>query len=141
MLHTEDFVDHAGHETEVIFPKINVQSGCLFNGRSRTLWLNYLQQWLVAMDPSAGNGESAQELRVSLPAPGKQRVHALSLNSWKVLVLMGDDSCLGVLLAAPGFPPDPHSPWRVDGQSESTALHLVVLRRRKSSERLTVPIA
>lgn len=125
------------------FPKINAWFGHLCNGRNRTLWLKYLLQWLGVMDPPAGKGEPAEELSVSLRAPGKQMVHALSFNSWKVLVPMGDASCLGVILAvqgSPRSPPHPHSPWRGDGHPESTALHLMVLTSKKSSQRLKIPI-
>lgn len=95
------------------------------------------------MDPPAGKGEPAPELSRSLHAPGMQMVHALNFNSWKVLVPMGDASCMEVILFAqesPRVPLHPHSPWQGEGHPESTALRLVVLRSRKSSERLHVPI-
>lgn len=83
------------------------------------------------MDPPAGKGEPAQDLSRSLPSPGKQMVHALSLNSWKALVPLGDASCLEVILGSQESPsPHPYSPWRRDGQTESTALHLMVFMRK-----------
>lgn len=134
LLHTENFIDYAGHETDGVFPKINVRFGRLCNGRNRMMWLKYLPQWLGVMDLPAGEGKLAQGLSGSLCAPGKPMVHALSFNSWKGLAPMGDTSCLAVIFAAqesPGSPLHPQNPWRGDGCPESTTLHLIVLMSKK----------
>lgn len=70
-------------------------------------------------------------------------VHAVSFNSWGGVGPYGRCLIHGCILAAqesPRSPSHPHSPWRGDGHPESTALHLIVLMSKKSSERLQIPI-
>lgn len=112
----------------VFSPQRNVQFGFLCSGRNREVCFKYLLWWLDVMDPPAGKGEPAQDLSRSLCAPGNQMVHALSLNSWKAFVPLGGASGLEVILGSQESPrPDPYSPWQGYGQTESTALHWMVL--------------